>query len=97
MSARQPSAPPATAIVSHDYSPPPRPRRRLQVLAATSLGAALLASVALQLAHDHRQLAGRSSLKPPPAWGEPGLQVALRAVADGRDTLDAEGPAPLRR
>jgi hypothetical protein len=105
-------------MVAHDYSPAPQARRRLQALTLTVLGCTLLASAALQVAHDPRpmdqQLAGTlrqagDTLAQWQAHVARGLQVSLRAVADGRDTPDkpaegddsravsAQAPLPQRR
>ncbi len=104
-------------VVPHDYSPAPQGRRRLHVLTFTLLGSALLTSAALQFAHDPRpleqQLDGAlrqagDTLAQWQAHVARGLQVSLRAVADGRDTPDkptegdtravsAQAPLPQRR
>ncbi|MDR7335490.1 hypothetical protein [Roseateles asaccharophilus] len=118
MPAHHPSAPPVAGahIVSHDYSPAPSSRRRVHAVAAVMLGGALLATAALQLA-DERPLSQQlgSALRQTgdtlQQWQHQlarGLQVSLRAVADGRDTPDkpagtddravsAQAPLPQRR
>ena len=96
MPARHPSAPSAAgaSVVSHDYSPAPRARRRTHALALLVLGGALLASAALQMTDDGRPLGSalRQTGDTLKQWQQQiarGLQVSLRAVADGRDSQDA--------
>jgi hypothetical protein len=98
-SAGRPS-PTAAPVVSHDYSPTPRVRRHLHARAALVLGAALLTGAALHDAADQpsagNPLGGAlrdagQALKQWQAQLARGLQVSMRAVADGRE---APPPAP---
>lgn len=119
MPARHPFATPTIGahLVSHDYSPAPRARRRTHVLAVAVLGGALVASAVLQMRDEPRPLgqnlgsALRQTGDTLKQWQHQlarGLQVSLRAVADGRDTPDrpaesaeravsAQAPLPQRR
>ncbi|MFG6415947.1 hypothetical protein ACG02S_18795 [Roseateles sp. DC23W] len=68
-------------VVSHDFSPPSRGSRRAQMLALLAITAALLGSAAW-----HADSADMlSDMKQWRTQIARGLQVSLRAVADGRD------------
>ena len=96
-------------VVSHRYSPSPRLRRRLQLLASAVLGTALLGAAALQLAADppgEPMPAGTlrgagQTLKHGQAQILRGLQVSMRAVADGHEVpspaASVQAAAPAAR
>jgi hypothetical protein len=91
-------------LTAHDDGPrPPRERRGLQVLGGVVAIGGLLAIAGLHMAEDPRPLDEQASLAMRQAgetlrhWQAQlsrGLQVSLRAVADGRE-LPASAPAPL--
>ena len=88
-------------VMPHGETPSPQARRRIHALAVVVAIAALAASAGLAAVNDPRPLDDQLSAALHRAGGTlqhwqgqvaRGLQVSLRAVADGRDTQPAAAP-----